>query len=274
MGVAAAEMGDVSIDRLTRKMVNDCGLATFRAAALGSKLCGNLVLAIPELNFVLAAMSSISDHGTRRQLRHLLRHELVGPEILDKRVHIMYKAVAEALQRQAQLTSGCAVWVPAGALDQEQGASLKESLRDTLNIGLFSMGSAHERVEDLNQWAQDSTNRKVLRVVADEQEIESANSSQALITLTSHSKIRWDRGFNERLTWPAEFYDHTGSPQLCDMMHKRGSILYTETNEYRAVCLPTATPDMKVTFLLPHFGSIDDRVTDFTVEKWHEIQEM
>eukprot|EP00656_Telonema_subtile_P007802 TRINITY_DN13662_c0_g1_i1.p1 TRINITY_DN13662_c0_g1~~TRINITY_DN13662_c0_g1_i1.p1 ORF type:complete len:386 (-),score=87.88 TRINITY_DN13662_c0_g1_i1:167-1324(-) len=267
---------DTSIDRLTRKMVNDCGLSVFRAASQGTKLGGNLALAIPELNWVLAAMSSISDHGTRRQLRHTLRHELVGPEILDQHVHAMYKSVSDALHArdQDQVTAGSAVWVPAGALDQEQGSNLKSSLRESFNMGLFSMGSAEERVDELNQWAQDCTEGEILRVVADADAVESASESQALITLTSHCKIRWETGFNTRLTWPSEFNDANGTPQLCQMMHKRGSFMYAETNEYRVVSFPTATRNMSVSFLLPHFGSIDERVENFTVEKWHEIQEI
>ena len=35
--------------------------------------------------------------------------------------------------------------------------------------------------------------------------------------------------------------------------------------------IDTISPGVKVSFLLPHFGSLDERVSEFTVEKWHEI---
>jgi len=271
MALASSSAAD-SIERLTRKMVNDCGVSVFRAAGQGSKAGSSLALAIPEVNWALAAVSTISDNSTRRQLRHLLRQEIVGPEIQDARVYTMYQSVVDSLSRQGQLSSGTALWVPDGVFEQDDGSALKETLQSVFGMGLFALGPRVECVEELNQWTQDCTNGNVLRV-AHGSELAEMGPSSGLLTVVSHCKVRWEHGFNERLTWPAEFNAEDGRPQLCHMMHQHGTFGYCETNEYRVLSLTTATPNMKVSMLLPHFGSIDERLTDFTVEKLHEIFE-
>eukprot|EP00658_Telonema_sp_P-2_P034965 TRINITY_DN2548_c0_g1_i1.p1 TRINITY_DN2548_c0_g1~~TRINITY_DN2548_c0_g1_i1.p1 ORF type:complete len:355 (-),score=71.43 TRINITY_DN2548_c0_g1_i1:100-1164(-) len=271
-------MADHSVYALTEKMINDCGIAIFRAASQGSKLGGNLVLAVPEANKVLAALSSISDNSTRRQLRHALRHELVGREVADSRVSAMYKSVAEHLDMQLesedpQLLSFSALWVSPDAIeDEDHRKQLSDALSDTFGVGFYQAKEEYyERKEWLNKWADDFTLGRILRIVPDDGLLDTFDQNQLLVTLVSHCKVRWQTGFNVRQTWPSDFTAEDGKPQLCQMMHKRGAFGYAETPEFRAVSVPTAFPTMRVTFLLPHFGSIHERVADFTVEKFHEI---
>ena len=102
--LAVTEIADASIDRLTRKMVNDCGISVFREVdpphtlstaspshpafqvVAGSKAGGNAVLVLPEVNWVLAALATVSGDSVRKQLRHMLRQELVGqsPPLLEQ----------------------------------------------------------------------------------------------------------------------------------------------------------------------------------------------
>ena len=74
------------------------------------------------------------------------------------RVYSMYQSVVEALRRQvastpipssyrcrqAQLSSGTALWVPEGAFEQSNGSALKETLRSVFGMGLYSIGAGRE----------------------------------------------------------------------------------------------------------------------------------
>merc|ERR1712072_218421 len=112
-------------------------------------------------------------------------------------MYSMYQSVHEALQRQTQLSSGAALWVPAGTFEQADGSALKQSLQGSFGMGLYCLGE--QCTDELNQWAQDSTNGHVLRVVFGP-ELQQLGPSRSVLSLVSHCKVRWATGFNERLT--------------------------------------------------------------------------
>jgi len=141
--------------------------------------------------------------------------------------------------------------------------TLANSLRDTFGMDLYQL-----RPGMLNKWASERTGGQVLRIDGD---IGTPSPNSALVTIVSASKITWAHGFRERLTWPTEFLADGNRPQLCQMMHQTAEFGYTETAEYQVLSIDTVSPGVKVSFLLPHFGSLDERVSEFTVEKWHEI---
>jgi len=261
----ATELADASIDRMARKMVNDCGISVFRAVVNGSKAGGNAVLALPEVNWVLATLATVSDNSTRTQLRHMLRQEIVGPEMLDKRIYSMYRAVASHTKEQAQSSTGVALWVPSATLSQAETFGFPQCLRDTFDMDLKE-STSDARL--LNKWASECTGGKVLRIDGDN----NADGS-AFLSIVSACKVNWAHSFRKRLTWPSEFLADGNRPQLCQMMHQHGVFGYAETSEYQVLCIETSTPGVKVSFMLPHFGTLDERVAEFTAEKWHETQQ-
>lgn len=272
----ASAVADPSVDRLARKMVNDCGIQVFRAVTTGSKLGGNCVLPFLELNWTLAALATVSDGQARRQLRHILRHEIVGPEVTDRRVYSMYKAVKAACSRQDQMLSGCALWIPPmpaamEAMAGSKGQQLVAEIGDAFGMSLAPLEAAAERANMANRWVQRCTAGKVLRLEPDNNTLQSSKPTQAIVTIVSHCRVEWAKAFKERLTWPTEFMAEGNRPQLCQMMHRRDTYGLAESDEYQMVTLDTST-DLQLSFLLPHFGSVDERIAEFTVEKWHEIR--
>lgn len=256
------------------KTVNDSGIAIFQAVAAGGGEGGNVLVSPTGLNFVLSSACAGAESATRDQLRELLRHELLGSDANDRKIHAMYKPLVTALQNTdptVDIHMANAIWVDPAAV-RSQGDNLDAFGRHTADVfGTELLRRYGKGGQVMNDWASEVTHEQINRVSADDDD-EAAPSAPLLLTAVAAMKARWTSAFDPFHTWPGEFTSEHGQGMLCHFMFQKGTFECAHLQDFTAVRLPCGiSGDISVSIIVPNFAKIDEAVTQFTPERWQAV---
>lgn len=221
---------------------------------------GNLFFSPHSIAQALAMTYAGAEGETERQMREVMRLELLG----DK-VHPAYNALGLALASRAEQTgeyegTGFRLHV-ANALWAQQGKEFRTELLDLLasqydaGVRLVDYVQAAEKARGtINAWVADQTEGHIRDLIP-----AGALNELTRLVLTNaiYFQASWREPFNPARTTEAFFFPPDGSKVTVPMMRQEERLRYVQSAGYRAVELPYISSSLVMTIIVPDPGRFD-----------------
>jgi serine protease inhibitor len=119
----------------------------------------------------------------------------------------------------------------------------------------------------INGWVSSKTNGKIPTI------LDTIDSDLVMFLINAiYFNGNWRTKFDPALTADAQFHPSSGAAQGMKLMHRNGTMLYTETESYQAVDLPYGDSAFTMTVVLPKPGqNVESVATSLTPASWQSL---
>ncbi|XP_050074914.1 leukocyte elastase inhibitor-like [Anopheles maculipalpis] len=224
---------------------------------------GNLIVSPVAVRLAFSALYQVTDNRTRETVQRAFYLPL---DTSDARSNA--EQLVNDLEQSPFLNVSFAVLQTEGQLSRE----LQNAIKSIFHVESRTVAFSNRRsvVEDVNKWASDVTNGRILNYLA-ESDVD-VNVEMMLLS-AMHMHANWAQKFDMERTAEETFQFRNG-PRSVEMMSVSLELLYYAQHSFHAVQLPySEESDLTMWILMPHRnGTFDELMELLTVELLDELE--
>jgi serpin B len=227
----------------------------------------NIFISPLSISTALSMTYQGAKNTTRDGMAKTLRYEEIDNNILNDSYRNLLRYLRQA-DDEVELSINNSIWIRKGENIKEDFLSINKDIFDAYIKELdFSENNASE---EINNWISDATKGKIKKMITP------PIPPQVVMYLINaiYFKGQWSEEFKKENTFQTKFYTSDGREKDIMMMNRKGSVEYTQGDNYKAVRLPYGKGKTSMYCILPNEGiSVDRFIEDKLKDKWNEIRE-